>query len=148
MEKSAEEREVEACTPIPVDKSRFNGNAKIPYGCTIENIYLAMTEWVNFLGFINLQLNTKSLQRFETMLMPANFSSMVGEFMGATIPKHCKTLVKNEYHNGHPDMLPANKYPLNAVQHLQSRNRIEGVSLSQSVAGPQCGRLLADGLCV
>ena len=37
--------------------------------------------------------------------MPANFSSMVGEFMSATIPKYCKTLAKNTYHNGHPDLV-------------------------------------------
>ena len=34
--------------------------------------------------------------------MPANFSSMVGEFMAAAIPKYCKTIVRNKYHNGHP----------------------------------------------
>ncbi len=37
--------------------------------------------------------------------MSANFSSMVGEFMTATIPKYCSTLAKINYHNGHPDML-------------------------------------------
>ncbi len=42
--------------------------------------------------------------------MPANFSSMVGEFMSATIPKYCKTLAKNTYHNGHPDLVPAGKF--------------------------------------
>jgi hypothetical protein len=42
---------------------------------------------------------------------------MVGEFMSATIPKYCKTLAKNTYHNGHPDLLPAGKYPGNACQH-------------------------------
>ena len=38
--------------------------------------------------------------------MPANFSSMVGEFLISTIPKYCSTLAKNQYHNGHPDLLP------------------------------------------
>jgi hypothetical protein len=50
-------------------------------------------------------------------MMQANFSSLVGEMMGARIPKHCKTVVKNLYHNGHPDMLPAGKYPGDAAQH-------------------------------
>jgi hypothetical protein len=49
--------------------------------------------------------------------MSANFSSMVGEFMTASIPKYCKTVVKNTYHNGHPDILPAGKYKDNAAQH-------------------------------
>ena len=59
--------------------------------------------------------------------MPANFSSMVGEFMGATIPKHCRTLVKNAYHNGHPDLIPAGAHPKNALQHHH-----EGIEIKAS----------------
>jgi len=77
----------------------------------------AMTDFVNFIGFINLELHAQKIERLETILMPANFSSMVGEFMTSTIPKHCPTLVKNQYHNGHPDMIPAGSHPRNAIQH-------------------------------
>lgn len=76
-----------------------------------------MKEFTDFLGFIDTQLGSKDMARFEEMLMPANFSSLVGEFMSATIPKHCKTVVKNTYHNGHPDVLPAGKYEKDAAQH-------------------------------
>jgi hypothetical protein len=76
-----------------------------------------MNEFLSFLGFLNAQLNAKGIQRFESMLMPANFSSMVGEFLIATIPKYCPTLAKNQYHNGHPDLLPKGQYPADAVQH-------------------------------
>jgi hypothetical protein len=34
-----------------------------------------MQGFLDFLGFVNQQLNTRELQRLETMLMPANFSS-------------------------------------------------------------------------
>ncbi len=51
------------------------------------------------------------------MLMSANFSSIVGEFIGASLPKHCTSIVKNRYHNGHPDIIPARTYPNDAVQH-------------------------------
>ena len=44
-------------------------------------MFAAMEEFVGFLGFINEQMATRAIPRFETMLMPANFSSMVGEFM-------------------------------------------------------------------
>jgi hypothetical protein len=86
-----------------------------------------MVEWVEFLGFINTQLRTRELSRLETMLMPANFSSMVGEFMGATIPKHCSTIVKNRYHNGHPDLIPAGAHATDAVQHHH-----EGIEIKAS----------------
>lgn len=83
----------------------------------VDHIRNAMIEFTTFLGFIDTQLCTKGMERFEDMLMPANFSSMVGEFMTASIPKYCPTVVKNTYHNGHPDILPAGKYPKNAAQH-------------------------------
>ncbi len=49
--------------------------------------------------------------------MPANFSSVVGEFMGSNIPKYCKTVVKNQYHNGHPDIIPTNQFKNDMCQH-------------------------------
>jgi hypothetical protein len=76
-----------------------------------------MEEFLIFLGFINGQLGTKGIHRLESFMMAANFSSLVGEFMSAAIPKYCSTLAKNRYHNGHPDLLPAGKFPRNAVQH-------------------------------
>ncbi len=44
--------ELAACTPVPVEKSKFNTKAKIPYGLTIDHMYQAMTEFTSFLGFI------------------------------------------------------------------------------------------------
>lgn len=114
---SDNELEKTACNPVPVKRDKFNETAIIPYGCTIEHIYQAMNEFLRFLGFINTQLNTKGIQRFESMLMPANFSSMVGEFLISTIPKYCPTLAKNQYHNGHPDLLPKGMFVGDAVQH-------------------------------
>ncbi len=111
------EGEKSACTPIPVNREKFNPSAVIPYGCTVEHICQAMREFVDFLGFINAQLNSRGIRWFESMLMPANFSSMVGEFITTTIPKHCQMLAKNQYHNGHPDLLPKGKYPGDSLQH-------------------------------
>ncbi|HBI41664.1 MAG TPA: hypothetical protein DDY78_02260 [Planctomycetales bacterium] len=119
-----------ACTPAAVDKEKFNLDAVLPYGLTLQHVYNAMNEFVNFLGFINQQLNSKNLQRFESMLMPANFSSMVGEFMTTTLPKHCATLVKNVYHNGHPDLLPKGRFAGDSLQH-----GTEGIEIKASRYG-------------
>jgi hypothetical protein len=86
-----------------------------------------MNDFLAFLGFTNTQLNTKGIQRFESMLMPANFSSMVGEFLTATIPKYCGTLAKNQYHNGHPDLLPKGMFAGDSLQH-----GVEGIELKAS----------------
>ena len=118
--------EKSACTPLPLDPAGFNKNAVIPFGCTVKQIQTAMQEFIDFLGFINAQMNTRQLSRLETMLMPANFSSIVGEFMSSTIPKHCKGLVKNRYHNGHPDLIPSNKFDNDMCQHGSLGIEIKG----------------------
>ena len=119
-----------ACVPHPVDPAGFNPRVKLPHGLTTEHIRLAMSEFLIFLGFVNEQLHTKDIKRFESMLMPAGFSSLVGEFMGASIPNYCSTLVKNRYHNGHPDMIPAGRFPNDAAQHAE-----EGVEIKASRYG-------------
>ena len=100
--------EAEACLPGPLGPQSFNPAAVLPYGFT--------TDHLDFLGFINEQLHGKGLQRLETMLMPANFSSMVGEFVMSAIPKHCTGLVRNAYHNGHPDLLPKGAFPKDSAR--------------------------------
>jgi hypothetical protein len=106
-----------ATIATPLAKNGFNPKAVLPYGCTVRAIGAAMREFLDFLTLINSQLHKNQLPRLESMFMPANFSSIVGEFMGAGIPKHCRSLVKNNYHNGHPDLIPANTFLKDAVQH-------------------------------
>lgn len=118
--------EVSACHPTQVSIDNFNPAAVIPYGLTIEHVCTAMNEFIDFIGFINQQLNGRKIERLETMLMPANFSSIVGEFMTSTIPKHCPTLAKNGFHNGHPDMVPRGHFPDDTVQHAQDGIEIKG----------------------
>lgn len=59
---------------------------------------------------VNVRPHENGSQRMETMLIPANFSSIVGEFINANLHKHSAGIVKNTYHNGHPDMLPAGRF--------------------------------------
>ena len=109
-----------ACNPERVRIEDFNPEAKIPYGLTTQHLCNAMNEFIDFLGFIGQQLATKDIPRLETMLMQANFSSMVGEFMGAAIPKYCPGLVRNNYHNGHPDLIPSNTFPRDSIQYADT----------------------------
>ena len=118
--------ELAACTPHPLHPDGFNRKAILPHGLRTAHVHAAMNDFVNFLGFINFQLHTREIERLETMLMPANFSSIVGEFMSSSIPKHCPTIVKNQYHNGHPDMIPKGRFPNDAVQHAAQGIEIKG----------------------
>ena len=112
--------ELESCTPLPISADGFNPQATLPYELEIGHLRSAMNDFVDFLGFINNQLHFKQMIRLEKMLMPANFSSIVGEFMTASIPKYCQALVKNRYHNGHPDLIPTSAFINDAVQHSGS----------------------------
>jgi len=123
-----------ACAPRPLLKNGFNPDYGLPYGLTTKHIKKSMQDFLDFLGFVNQQLNTRNMPRLESFLMPANFSSMVGEYMNITIPKYCTTLAKNQYHNGHPDLIPIGVFADNAVQHSTEGIEIKG---SRHLAGWQ-----------
>jgi len=63
--------------PEPVERGGFNDLAVIPYGCTIEHIYEAMKAFTHFLRVVNVELNANGMSRLESLLMAANFSSVV-----------------------------------------------------------------------
>ncbi|MCI0477146.1 MAG: hypothetical protein L0Y55_12935, partial [Anaerolineales bacterium] len=79
--------ELLACTPNPLSADGFNPKVELPYGLQADHIRAAMDRFLEFLGFVNQQLYSREMQRIETILMPANFSSIVGEFMGVMIPR-------------------------------------------------------------
>lgn len=106
-----------ACTPVLLNPKGFNANAILPYNLEISHVQSAMQDFIDFLGFVNNQLHTKSTPRLESMMMSANFSSIVGEFMSSAIPKYCKDLTKNRHHNGHPDLVPIGLYKEDDVLH-------------------------------
>ena len=124
---SSDNAELAACRCIQVRTEDFNSHAVLPCGCAIEHVLRAMTDFVDFLSFVNQQLNTRGIGRLESLIMPANFSSIVGELIGATIPRYCAGLVKNRYHNGHPDLIPAGRFPGDAIQYTH-----EGIEIKAS----------------
>ena len=67
-------------SPLPEHPNTdfFNQRASIPFGVETEHIYKAMRDFTGFLEFVDSQLLSRDMTRFEEMLMPANFSSMVG----------------------------------------------------------------------
>lgn len=111
------EPERRACESAPVYMTGFNPDVALPYGLTSEIVFKAMNDFTEFLTFVNASLNEKGIIRLENLIMPANFSSLVGEFMIQRIAVHSTTLTKNRYHNGHPDLIPIGLYPEDKAQH-------------------------------
>jgi hypothetical protein len=89
-----------------------------------------MNDFLDFLRIVNIRLYEEGIQRLESFMMPANFSTMVSEFMTARIPGQCDSLAKNLYHNGHPDIIPFGMFPGNSVQHAA-----EGIEVKASRYG-------------
>lgn len=106
-----------ACLPLPLTRAGFNPECILPYGLTTDHIRSAMQDFLDFLGFVNRQLHTRQIPRLESFIMPAGFSSLVGEFVNMRIPQYCSSLARNAYHNGHPDLLPAGLFPGDAIQY-------------------------------
>jgi hypothetical protein len=119
----------------PLKKDGFNNTAILPYGLKISHIEKAMSDFYNFLSIINKELINNDMPILERMLMQANFSSIVGEFMNTTIPKYCKTLIKNKYHNGHPDLIEKGKFSNDAIQHSNQGIEIKASRYEKSWQG-------------
>lgn len=114
-------------TPKPVNLNGFNPKAKLPFRLEVHHVQQAMESFVEFLDLINRTLAQGGLPPIELLLMPATFSSIVGEFIKLKIPAFCPHLVVNQYHNGYPDLIPKGRFPGNAVQHTD-----EGVEIKAS----------------
>lgn len=118
--------EARACVPVPVDSKGFNPSVKLPYGLTTDHIRQAMESFTSFIALVNQALHGKALDRLERILMPANFSSIVGEFVGAAIPRFCPGLARNRYHNGHPDLIPRGVYPDDKIKLASKGIEVKG----------------------
>ena len=132
---SEKKAELAACTPVPIDPEGFNLSASIPFGCKQEHIQAAMNDFLDWLGLVNGLMFERKLPRLETMLMPANFSSIVGEFAVSSIPKYCPGLVKNAYHNGHPDLIPKGVFSFDRCQHGDQGIEVKGSRYLKSWQG-------------
>lgn len=135
MAQSISYSEEEACKATPVDPGKFSSGAVLPHGLTVDQIREAMSEFVDFLALINGELHSAGLGRFESFVMPANFSSIVGEFMIVRLAEHCPGLVKNTYHNGHPDLVPVGVYPGNSILHGDQGIEVKGSRYRRSWQG-------------
>ncbi|WP_298820955.1 hypothetical protein [Chloroflexus sp.] len=103
--------------PAQVKLDCFNQRCTLSCGLTVEHARKAMEDFIEFLGFINQQLCSKGIPSFESLLIPATFSGIVGEYIAMRVPEYSDSLVKNRYHNGHPDLIPKGKFDGDAVQH-------------------------------
>lgn len=110
-----------------VDRSKFNQAAGLPYSLRLQDFELAMQDVYDFFYDVNTYLLSKSLQRLDDMLRPANMSGMISDMLTTSLAKHSRALTVNLYHNGHPDLIVDGVYPGNAV-----KSGSEGIEIKSS----------------
>lgn len=99
-----------------VKRAKFNEDAELPFELRLEDFQVAMQDVYDFFYDVNKLLSSKGLQRLDDMLRPANMSGLLSDMLTASVAKHSRALVQNDYFNGHPDLLVQGRYPNDAVK--------------------------------
>lgn len=98
------------------DAGKFNHSAVLPFELRLDDIRLAMQDVYDFFYDVNTDLVAKGLERLDDMLRPAIMSGLLSDMLTSSLAKHSRTLVANEFFNGHPDLIVKGKYSDNAVK--------------------------------
>lgn len=99
-----------------VDPRKLNADATLPYSLRLSDFQIAMQDVYDFFFDVNSFFLERALPRLDDLLRPANMSGLLSDMLTVSIAKHSRTLVQNEYHNGHPDLLLGGKYINNAAK--------------------------------
>lgn len=98
------------------DLSKFNSNIQLPYELRLKDFELAMQDVYDFFFDVNTSLWNKGLARFDDMLRPAAMSGIISDMLTSCLARHSRTLVENQFHNGHPDLIVRGRYPNDTIQ--------------------------------
>lgn len=107
-----------------VDISNFNRNASPPYELRVQDFQMAMQDVYDFFYDVNSHLTGRGLRRLDDMLRPAIMSGLLSDMLTASLAKHARVLVENQYFNGHPDLIVQGLYSGNSI-----RSGAEGVEI-------------------
>ncbi|HEQ0064530.1 TPA: hypothetical protein VDW55_002769 [Pseudomonas aeruginosa] len=99
-----------------IDRSGFNQNIELPYDLRLIDFEHAMQDVYDFFADVNTTLAGKGLQRMDDMTRPAIMSGFISDMITATLAKSSRTLVENNYFNGHPDLVVRGIYENDSVK--------------------------------
>lgn len=99
-----------------VNRDWFNSEAELPYSLRISDFDRAMQDVYDFFADVNDLLLSKHLERLDDMLRPANMTGTISDMLTASMARGSRGLVTNRWFNGHPDLIPQNEYPDDAVK--------------------------------
>ena len=99
-----------------IDEDSFNYSLELPYELRIDDFRLAITDVYDFFFDVNEHLTSKGLRRLDDMLRPAIMSVVLSDMLTSSLATHSRTLVENQYFNGHPDLVVQGVYAQNSIR--------------------------------
>jgi hypothetical protein len=94
----------------------FNQRSQLPFELRLDDFKMAMQDVYDFFFDVNTLLRNKGLDRLDDMLRPAIMSGLISDMLTASLAKHSRSLVENEYFNGHPDLVVRGEYANNSTK--------------------------------
>jgi len=95
---------------IPITTDVESVKEKYPYEITEEVIEKAVKAAERYIGKMNTFLEVSKLPSLsEVITTKATFSALVSDLFQHYLAEHSRTLTKNMYHNGHPDLVPIDR---------------------------------------
>src|SRR4051812_8829101 len=99
------------------DRAGLKTGVTLPYHLQPNDFLRTVEDIHDLLHDVNSLLHGRGYDRMEELLDPAGYSGFVSRTIVDRIDRLSRALVRNEYHNGYPDLLPRGVYPNDAVQH-------------------------------
>jgi len=94
----------------------FNRKATLPFTLRLKDFEIAMQDVYDFFYDVNRGLVDRGLERLDDMVRPAIMSGLLSDMLTTSVAKHSRSLVVNQQHNGHPDLIVKGVYPGNSVK--------------------------------
>jgi len=106
---------VESLKKATVDRDGLNQDAELPFELRLSDFENGMQDVYDFFHDVNEMLLGKGLQRLDDMTRPAAMSGMISDMITASLARFSRSLVPNEYFNGHPDLVVRGRYANNSI---------------------------------
>jgi hypothetical protein len=93
----------------------FNKKLALPYNLRLDDFRIAMQDIYDFFFDTNRSLIERQLSRLDDFVRPAILSGFLSDMITDSLGSHSRSLVRNNYHNGHPDLIVKGVYKNNAT---------------------------------
>ena len=105
----------ESLKKATIDRDGFNKDAELPFELRLTDFENAMQDVYDFFYDVNKMLLAKGLPRLDDMTRPAAMSGMISDMITGSLARFSRSLVPNEFFNGHPDLVVRGRYANNSV---------------------------------